>query len=127
MVAGTNSYPLGAVNIVSFGNILLSNATWVQINVPGAGTVQLVPASTNPLGVIKVVQMFFVCANNNVVNLQSSTTAAISDGPQSYIANGGVVLPFSDVGWFDTGPGEALNMVTTQAATVGGNLKYVYV
>lgn len=132
---GTNTYPLGpsvtvGVNINGYGGsggtggYLLSNAIWTAVNVSGATTASLV--SPVPGSAIKVLQLYIVCSANDTINLQSSVTTSVADGPQSFIANGGAVLNFSPAGWFTTVSGEGLNLVTT-GGTAGGNLTYVLV
>lgn len=69
-----------------------------------------------------------------VINLEVSALAAVNIKWQSaandltglfYVAgNGGEVLPTSEVGWFQTNPGEALNINLSAAVAVGGHLVY---
>jgi hypothetical protein len=58
------------------------------------------------------------------VNLESGTTDISGVFPLA--ANGGFVLPFSEVGWADTAPGEALNVTISAAVSCGMQVIYSY-
>ena len=96
-----------------------------KISISTATTTTLVAAVTSKK--IRVLSMYLVCAAADTITLQSHTTTTNSDGGCSYAANGGISLPFNPLGWFDTTVGEALDMVTSAAGQVSGQLTYVAV
>jgi hypothetical protein len=97
----------------------------VKISVAAATTTTLVAAVASKK--IRVVAMYMISTGANTVNLQSHTTTSNSDGLPAYAANGGIVLNYNPIGWFDTVAGEALDMVTSAASQVSGQLAYVAV
>lgn len=66
---------------------------------------------------------------NAAVNVkwQSHVTPTDLTGLSYLAANGGEVLPFNPVGWFQTISGEALDINLSGAIAVGGHLTYVTV
>jgi len=66
---------------------------------------------------------------NAAVNVkwQSHVTPTDLTGLAYLGANGGYVLPFNPVGWFQTNTGEALDINLSGAVAVGGCLTYVAV
>lgn len=72
--------------------------------------------------VIKVHAVYTVASAANSVSFKSATTSLT--GISALAANGGLVLPFSQVGWFKTNAGEALNFTTTAAAATGVTVVY---
>ena len=66
---------------------------------------------------------------NAAVNVKwQSATAPTDKTGLAYLApNGGYVLPFNPVGWFETIAGEALSINLSGAVAVGGSLVYVEV
>jgi hypothetical protein len=99
--------------------------TKVKISVAAAATTTLVALVAAKK--IRILSLYLISAAANTVTLQSHTTTTNSDGGASYAANGGLVLPFNPLGWFDTTAGEALDMVTSGAGQVSGQLVYVAV
>lgn len=71
---------------------------------------------------IRVHNAQFVATGAVTVTWKSNTTAL--SGAQAIAANGGIVLPESNLGWFETGVGEALVMDLGGAVVVGGTLAY---
>lgn len=61
------------------------------------------------------------------VKFQSHTTPTDVSGLFYLAANGGFVLPNADGGWFQTLPGEALDINLSSAVPVGGVLVYMEV
>jgi hypothetical protein len=63
------------------------------------------------------------------VNAKWQTAAGGTDltGLAYLAANGGYVLPFNPVGWFETGSNALLNLSLSGAVAVGGSLVYVEV
>ena len=99
--------------------------TKAKISVSTATTTTLVALQAGKK--IRVLSLYLMCAAADTVTLQSHTTTSNSDGGLPYTANAGIVLPFNPVGWFDTTAGEALDMVTSAAGQVSGQLTYVAV
>lgn len=99
--------------------------TKVKISIASATTTTLVALVAGKK--IRILSLYLVSAAANTVTLQSHTTTTNSDGGLSYAANGGIVLPFNPLGWFDTTVGEALDMVTSGAGQVSGQFSYVAV
>jgi hypothetical protein len=71
---------------------------------------------------IRVHGFAVIAAGAVSVNLESGTTDISGIFPLA--ANGGFVLPFSQVGWADTAPGEALNITLSAAVSCGIQLIY---
>ena len=92
----------------------------ISVATPGATTiVAAVPGKT-----IRIISAYLVVGGAVNINWQSHTTTSDADGVQDFAQNGGIVLPFNPIGWFDTVQGEALDINTSNGAQVGGNLTY---
>lgn len=72
--------------------------------------------------VIKVHAVFTVAAAGNTVLFKSAATAIT--GSSALAANGGLVLPYNEQGWFKTVEGEALNFTTSAAVATGVTIVY---
>lgn len=85
------------------------------------GSNAVVSAITNSKIIVLAVALV-AGASNNVKFLsaanQISSTMALA-------ANGGVVLPFHQYGWFSTNVGEALNINLSAATSVGVTITYI--
>jgi hypothetical protein len=58
-------------------------------------------------------------------NVATPKSAAAAIGPNlGFAANGGLVLPQNDEGWFSTVAGEAFNLALTAATAVGVEVGY---
>jgi hypothetical protein len=93
-----------------------------------AGTTALVPAPTtafSPNARVRVVSAYLVATAAGTFNFQSHTTTSDATGPASIAANGVIVLPYNEDGWFTTIPGEGLDIVTT--AAFAGSINFVQV
>ena len=99
--------------------------TKVKISVASATTTTLVALVSSKK--IRILAMYLISTGANTINFQSHTTTSNSDGLMGFVANTGMVLPFNPLGWFDTTAGEALDMVTSGAGQVSGQLSYVAV
>lgn len=116
---------------VSFSTVSLFNGTTpltptkVKINKAAASTTELVALVAAKK--IRILSMYLVSTAANTVTLLSHTTTANNDGGLAYAANGGLVLPFNPIGWFDTTAGEALDITCSGAGQVSGQLVYVAV
>ncbi len=92
----------------------------ISVATPGATTI----VAAVPGKIIRVISLYMVVGGAVNINWQSHTTTSDSDGVQDFATNGGIVLPFNPIGWFDTVAGEALDIVTSNGSQVGGNLTY---
>jgi len=89
-----------------------------KVNISAAGTATIVALTGGKK--TRVLAAYLVAAGAQTINWQSHTTTSNADGPQAFAANGGLVLPFNPLGWFDTTSGEALDLVTSTSAQIGG-------
>jgi len=99
--------------------------TELPIATAASGAASIVALTANAK--IRIVQLVLTSLSANFVTFQSHTTTATKMGPIYLAANGGVVLPFSEVGWFSTVAGEALDINLNGATAVGGVLTYIVV
>lgn len=76
---------------------------------------------------IRVVSWSLVCNAAVNVKWQSHVTPTDLTGLYYFAANGGISVPFSPVGYFETIAGEALDINLSGAQAVGGVLCYVEV
>lgn len=118
----TPSFPVSTPN----GSLIFDGQTaavpqFAPINVSGSTTV--VPAV--PGLRIRVIAMDLVSSISVTIQWQSSTGPTIISGPQAFAANGGIVRPFNQAGWFQTLVGDALLISLSGGAVVGGNITYV--
>lgn len=124
-VVPANDYGMSFSTVSLFNGTTALTPTKVKINVASATTTTLVALVAAKK--IRILSMYLVSTGANTINFQSHTTTANSDGLMGFAANGGMVLPFNPIGWFDTTAGEALDMVTSGAGQVSGQLVYVAV
>jgi hypothetical protein len=73
--------------------------------------------------IFRVLSVAAVSTIANNINFGSNATAISATFPLG--ANGGVVLPFNEHGWFQTNAGEALNIVTSAASATGVQVQYI--
>jgi hypothetical protein len=78
-----------------------------------------------PGKVIRVVQCALVTTLANSVKFLSAATDISATFPLA--ANGGLVLPFDEHGWFHTAEGEALNVNLSVATATGVQISYIAV
>lgn len=71
---------------------------------------------------IRVIGLAVVATAANAVKFQSASTDISATFPLG--ANGGLVLPFNEHGWFQTAVGEALNINMTAATATGVHVVY---
>ena len=76
---------------------------------------------------IRVVQCALIAHGDVYVYFRSGAGGDAITGSISMTNNTGYVMPFSDVGWFQTDEGEALEINLSAAIYVGGVLAYVEV
>lgn len=97
------------------------------IDVASAGESTLVAAVTSKK--IRVVSMFIVNGHTSTqtVRFKSGTGGTAITGQMIFGANGGVVLPNNEHGWFETAAGALLSLELAGGTTVDGALSYVEV
>lgn len=71
----------------------------------------------------RVLSVVMVSTLANNVKFLSGSTDISATFPLA--ANGGVVLPFNEHGWFETAVGEALNLNMTAATATGTQVHYI--
>lgn len=103
----------------------------IQNNTSGDSTIVTAPAATLVGGVstgvtIRVVDLWLMASAAVNVKFKSST-AGDRTGLMYFAANGGIVLPWNERGWFSTVAGESLVMNLSGAVAVGGVLHYTTV
>lgn len=70
----------------------------------------------------RVLSVVVVTTLANNVNFGSAATPISATLPLG--ANGGVVLPYTEHGWFETNVNETLNVVTSAATAAGVQVQY---
>jgi hypothetical protein len=76
---------------------------------------------------VRVLSLFVVAAAAVTVRFESGAGGTALTGQMNLAANGGFVLPFNPVGWFETASNTLLNMELGGAVSVDGSLCYVEV
>lgn len=78
---------------------------------------------------IRVLSLFIVNGHTSTqtVRFESGASGTALTGQMILAANGGFVLPFNPVGWFETATTTLLNLELSGATTVDGSLCYVEV
>jgi hypothetical protein len=70
----------------------------------------------------RVLSVVIVATLANSVKFQSASTDITATFPLG--ANGGLILPFNEHGWFETNVNEALNINMTVATSTGIQIQY---
>lgn len=99
------------------------NAIFGAFNDSASGDTTLVAAVAGRK--IRVVALTAVTTLANSVHFRSNATPITATFPLA--ANGGVVLPVNELGWFETAIGEALAVNMTVATATGLQIVYVMV
>jgi len=99
------------------------NAAFGAFNDSASGDTTLVAAV--PGKKIRVLALTAVTTLANSVHFRSLATPITATFPLA--ANGGVVLPVNELGWFETAVGEALVLNMTVATATGVQVVYVMV
>jgi hypothetical protein len=76
---------------------------------------------------IRVLALFLVAAGAVTVRFESGASGTALTGQMNVAANGGFVLPFNPVGWFQTAANTLLNLELSGAVSVDGSLTYIEV
>jgi hypothetical protein len=76
---------------------------------------------------IRVLSCFIVATGAVNVRFESGASGTALTGQMNLAVNGGFVLPFNPVGWFETASNTLLNLELSAATGVDGSLQYVEV
>lgn len=77
---------------------------------------------------IRVLSAYIVASGGaNTVRFESGAGGTALSGQMSLAANGGLVLPYNEGGWFETSAGALLNLELSAATSVDGGISYVEV
>lgn len=98
---------------------------FAKISASSSGAQQAVAAVTSKK--IRVLGYSLVAAGAVNVKFQSHVSPTDLTGLMDFAGNGGISVPFSPVGHFETVAGEALDINLSGAVAVGGHLVYVTV
>lgn len=112
---------------VTVNNLPITSLTPLRalISTSASGTSQVVAATANKK--IRVLTGFLVAAAAVSVKFQSAITPTDLTGAMPFATNGGLAIPYSDLGQFETIAGEALSINLSGAVAVGGAITYVTV
>jgi hypothetical protein len=86
-----------------------------------SGATQLVAAAVGAK--YRVLSVVVVSTLANAIKFQSASTDITATFPLG--ANGGLVLPFNEHGWFETSTNEALNINMGTATATGVQIQYI--
>jgi len=98
---------------------------FAKIVASASGATQIVAAVTSKK--LRVLSLAVVANAAVNVKFQSQVTPTDLTGLHYLAANGGFVLPFNPIGWFETIAGERLDINLSAAVAVGGSISYVEV
>lgn len=76
---------------------------------------------------IRVLAVYMVAAAAVYARFESGADGTALSGQMNLAANGGFVLPFNPVGWFETASNTLLNLELSAANSVDGSIVYVEV
>lgn len=91
------------------------------VNTSSAGSNLILAGQTGT--VIRVIAVTVITTLANNIKFQSNATDISATFPLG--ANGGAVLGFNEHGWFQTNPGESLNINISAATATGVQLNYI--
>ena len=74
---------------------------------------------------IRVVSLFLISAGIVNVRFEDGAGGTALTGQMALVANTGFVIPFSPLGWFETGSNTLLNLELSDAISVDGCLTYL--
>lgn len=101
------------------------NIKYASLSGATSGNNTLVAAVTNKK--IRVLSLYAIAAGAVTVAFQSGAGGTALTGTASLAANGGIVLPFNEGGWFETAAATLLNMSLGGVIQVSGCLSYIEV
>lgn len=119
MAQDTPDWTFPVTNVQIIGQL---TDLFAVIDVSASGASELVAATASKRVVVRALQL--VVAGDVGVTFQSDGGPTDISGPQAFLANGGIVLPYTPNGWFQTELGEALDIDLDAAVAVGGSLVY---
>lgn len=93
------------------------------VNASALGSTVVLAATTG--GIIRVLSLVVVTTLANNIKLLSAATDITATYPLG--ANGGIVMPFTEIGWVDTNESEALNINMSVATPTGITVRYIIV
>lgn len=100
-----------------------ASVTRVTLNSNTSGDTTLV-TTPNANTKVRIVSCWIMA--NGAVNVKFGNVTANTYGGIMYLAaNGGIVLPWNERGWFATGLGDSLKINLSGAVLIGGDLHYV--
>lgn len=76
---------------------------------------------------IRVLSLFMVASDAVIARFESGAGGTALTGQMNLAANGGFVLPYNPLGWFETASNTLLNLELSAAVSVDGSLVYVEV
>lgn len=94
----------------------------VAIDHATSGDNTLVAAVSNTK--IRVLAVCLIAAGAVTARFESGAAGTALTGQMNIAANGGFVLPFNPVGWFETAASDLLNLELSGAVSVDGVLVY---
>lgn len=95
---------------------------FAPINAAGSGNNTLVAAIASKR--IRVHSLWMVATGAVAATFQTGAGGTALSGAMSLAANGGLVLPYNEKGWFETSIGQLLNLSLGGAVQVSGGLGY---
>lgn len=98
---------------------------FIPISASASGATTVVAAVTGKK--IRLLGFFLVTSAASSIAFRSGTTITQKTGDMPFAANGGISVPFSPAGYFETVAGEALQINLSATASVGGMAVYIEV
>ena len=123
--AAVESRHVSDVVVVGAANL---TPKFANIAVAGSGDNVIVSAVSGKK--LRVLNGFMIAAGDvDAYFVDGADTAKVGDGTNGMdlAANSGFTLPFSPVGWFETGSGQSLDLNLSAAVRVAGCITYIEV
>lgn len=98
---------------------------YAVIDAASSGDNTIIPAVASKN--IRVLSCGLVASADVTVRFEDGAGGTALTGQMQLAANGGFVLPFNPVGWFETSDNTLLNLELSAATSVGGCIQYVEV
>lgn len=104
---------------------LIGQVLYAPIIASGSGTIIVGTAGSK----IRVLSCFLGSTAGINVQFRGGATSPADDlsGHVPLAANGQLILPFNEFGWFTTGAGDDLVLELSAASVIGGSISYVLV
>lgn len=96
---------------------------YAAINVASSGDNTVVAAVAGKK--ISVLQVWMMAGAAVTARFESGAGGTALTGQAEIAANGGFIMPFSNIGWFETASGSLLNLELSGAVNVDGVLAYI--